>query len=98
MLARNQTFDDMTVVIDGSSFYNCTFNRCKMVYSGLLPATLDGGAFHDCQWEFVPPASNAIAFMSAIYKLGGAEMIENTFRMIRGDKPPTGPTGPIAQH
>jgi hypothetical protein len=94
MLARNKTFNNMTVVIDGSSFYNCTFNRCKMQFAGLLPGTLEGGTFNDCQWQFAPPASNAIEFMAAIYKLGGAEMIENTFRAIRGDNPKTS----TAQH
>jgi hypothetical protein len=95
MLAKNQTFSDMAVVIDGSSFYNCTFNRCKMIFAGMLPATLDSPTFNDCQWEFTPPASNAIAFMTAIYKMGGAELIENTFRAIRGDQPVPAPK---AQH
>jgi len=96
MLARNQTFNDMSIVIDGSSFYACTFNRCKMIFAGILPGTLDNPTFNDCQWEFAPPASNAIGFMTAIYKTGGADLVENIFSTIRGETPRS--DDPVVRH
>jgi len=72
--------------LDGASFYGCTFRRCKLIFSGLLPFTLEGGSYHDCNWEFAGPAANTIAFLSALHKAGAHDLIEGTFRTIRGEQ------------
>jgi hypothetical protein len=86
MIARNQTFNDMTISMDGGSFYGCTFNRCKLQFSGLLPITLDRGNYHDCNWEFSGPAANTVTFMTALYKAGAHDLVEGIFRTIRGEQ------------
>jgi hypothetical protein len=86
MLARNETFNDVTISLDGGSFYGCTFNRCKLRVSGLLPVTLEGGSFQDCNWELVGPAANILSFLAALYKLGARDLVEGAFRVIRGDQ------------
>jgi hypothetical protein len=45
-----------------------------------------------CKWEFNGPAMNTIQFLSAMYKGGSAEVIESTFRAIRGQAAPVTPT------
>ena len=89
MIARNQTFSDITVYLDGSSFYDCVFERCQIVFAGVLPATLNNPRFVDCRWEAIGPALTAISFLSSLYKAGATDLIEATFQSIRGKGPVT---------
>jgi hypothetical protein len=86
MIARNQIFNEVTISMDGGSFYDCTFNRCKLRVSGLLPVTLEGGSFNDCNWELIGPAANILTFLAGLYKLGARDLIEGAFRLIRGEQ------------
>lgn len=92
MIAKKQTFEDTTISLDGGSFYGCTFNRCKLQFSGLLSITLEGGRYNDCNWEFTGPAANTISFMTALYKAGARDLIDGMFRTVRGEQA----TSPIA--
>jgi hypothetical protein len=92
MIAKNETFENMTISLDGASFYECAFSRCIFTFSGLIPVALQGCTFNDCTWTFVGAASNTILFMTALYRAGGADLIEGTFRAIRGEQT----TGPIS--
>jgi hypothetical protein len=93
MIARNQTFENLAISLDGGSFYGCTFNKCRLQFSGLLPVHLEGGnKFENCKWEFAGPASTTIGLMSALYKAGARDLIEATLRVIRGEET----TGPIS--
>jgi len=86
MIAHDETYEENTISLDGASFYGCTFRRCKLIFSGLLPFTLEGGVYHDCNWEFAGPAANTIAFLPALHKAGAHDLIEGTFRTIRGEQ------------
>jgi hypothetical protein len=94
MIARNQTFENITISLDGGSFYECTFSGCRLQFSGLLPVVLIGGAFKDCTWEFTGAATTTVLFMTALYKAGARDLIEGTFSTIRGEQT----TGPISIH
>jgi hypothetical protein len=85
---EKSNIQDMTISLDGGSFYGCTFNRCKLQFSTLLPITLDRGNYNDCNWEFAGPASNTVAFMTAVYKGRGRDIVEGIFRAIRGEQLP----------
>ena len=86
MIAKGQKYSDVTVYLDGSSFYDCTFERCTVVFSSVLPMTLHNPRFIDCKWQATGPAEQTINFMSALYKVGARELIDATFRTIRGEK------------
>jgi hypothetical protein len=86
MIAKNQTFADVTVHLDGSSFYDCTFERCTIVFSSLIPTTLHNPRFVDCRWQAIGPAQLTIEFMSSLYRVGAKDLIEGTFKNIRGEK------------
>jgi hypothetical protein len=96
MIARNQTFSDVTVYLDGSSFYDCTFERCTVVFSGVLPAVLNNPRFVDCRWAAAGPAETTIGFLTALYKAGAKDLIEATFDTIRGKSRGTPLSGPAA--
>jgi len=84
MIAKGQTFTKIKIALDGAHFDNCKFERCILVYSGLLPVTLQSNSFSDCRWEFNGPAANTVGFMQALHKGGAKELIERTLDAIRG--------------
>jgi hypothetical protein len=84
MFADKQAFKDSKIVLDGSSFYGCTFTRCVLVFSGVLPVTMESNVFNDCHWEFAGPAQETLLFLSALHGAGAAELVETTFDRIRG--------------
>jgi hypothetical protein len=88
MIAQKQTFKDLTISLDGSTFVGCTFNHCKLIYSGMLPVTLEDNVFNNCSWDFSGAARNTVGFMSALYMGGGKELIEATIDNIRGKANP----------
>jgi hypothetical protein len=85
MIAQEQHFHDITVYLDGSTFLGCAFERCRFVFSGLIPSHLEGCRFTECKWEFAGPAANVIGFLTSLYSLGGGgkDLVEKTFESIR---------------
>jgi hypothetical protein len=85
VIAKEQTFDDLMIILDGSTFKGCTFNRCTLVYSGSLPVVLQECKFSGCNYRFAGAASMTIGFMSHLYQFGGGgqDLIEATFDAIR---------------
>ena len=88
MFARKQKFENVTIFLDGSSFIECTFENCNLIYSGLLPAALNTNSFNNCRWEFSGAAQNTVGFMADLYRAGAQELIEATFDNIRGKPNP----------
>ncbi|MBS3648156.1 hypothetical protein KEU06_05885 [Pseudaminobacter sp. 19-2017] len=83
MLAFNKKFKDTLVNLDGGTFEGCAFERCTLLFSGLMPPALKSNTFSECKWEFAGPAANTIAFMAALYTGGGEELVEKTLEEIR---------------
>lgn len=90
MIAKGQTFADMTLTLDGGSFVDCRFERCKITICGMLPISLENPRFVDCTWSFSGPASTTVSFMAAMYRAGAKDLIEKTCNGILGK----GPTPP----
>jgi hypothetical protein len=91
MITKDQTFKEVIISLDGNSFYGCKFHRCKFQFSGLLPVHLHRCQFDNCTWDFAGPAANTLSFLRLIYNAGASDLIEETFRSIRGERP----SGPI---
>ena len=78
-----RSFFSKTIALDGSSFVNCVFSKCTMIYSGGETPALSGCRFDDCSWQFGGDAANTIAFLSGMYQGGFDRLIESTFHEIR---------------
>ena len=93
MIVKNKKFRNTFISLDGGTFEKCTFEKCKMIYSGYLPVSLIHCTYGpDLEWSFDGPAANTIAFMRGLYESGATQLIENTFESIRGKPPKSGPT------
>jgi hypothetical protein len=84
-MAQHQgaTFTNERVVLDGNDYDNCTFTNCEVVFSGTASVALNGVTFNDCRWTFDGPAGMTITFMTALYKAGLTDLVEQTFDNIR---------------
>jgi hypothetical protein len=84
-------FEDTGVDLDGHSFVGCTFNRCRVMYSGGNFVDLKVNTFRDCFWEFKGPAAHTLQFLRALYHGcgGGRELVEQTMRQFGVPPEPT---------
>jgi hypothetical protein len=87
MIAHDETFTDAVVYLDGNSFYRCRFERCTIVINGLIGCTLVDPFFADCNWTVSGPAQNTLTLLSALYRAGAKDLVEQTFDQIRGNSP-----------
>ena len=83
MVATNKTFKKQQIVLDGGSFYNCTFDECELIYSGLMPVFMNGNTLKNCRWRFDGPAINTMAFLTMLYNSGAKDLVEATFNGVR---------------
>lgn len=80
------TYKNCTVQLDNNEFVECTFDHCKLIYSGLGPVSLVSCHFTNVGWDFAGPARNTIEFLRGLYHgmgEGGRQLVERTFEDIR---------------
>jgi hypothetical protein len=96
---QDETFTDQRVELDGNAYTNCTFVNCQMVFAATAPVTLQGVSFQNCTWTFDGAAGLTISFMTALYRGGMAELMEQTFANMRGEASPAqaAPSAPARQ-
>ena len=81
---RGRTFQNEDVTLDGNSFENCTFRNCRVIFRGSAATNLVGNQFGEgVNWVFDGPAALTIAFLSALYRGGAKELVEQTLENIR---------------
>lgn len=86
MRIKNQEFNNETIKLDDNSFDHCTFNNCKMIYSGTGPVNLSNSTISNAEWTFEGPAANTMTFLKVITEGlgdGGKELLLNSFEGLR---------------
>ncbi|MBL8580649.1 MAG: hypothetical protein JNL61_00290 [Rhizobiaceae bacterium] len=91
MIAQKQKFVGLRIHLDGGCFDQCVFERCTLVYSGVLGVTMDSSDFIDCNWEMQGPARETLTFLAMLHRAGARELVEATVFNILGRKT-VGPT------
>ena len=85
---EGQTFADEVIALDGNSFKDCRFSRCKLVFTGIADPILMGNHFDPaCTYQFDGPALRTLQFLAALYADGGSRLVEGTFESIRQGPP-----------
>ena len=89
MIARDQVFSDIRIVLDGCSFYRCTFRSCVFVYCASLPVVMESCTYErGCMWEMDRAARHTVDFLTLMYRSGATQAVETAFDLIRGKAPP----------
>ena len=64
---KGKIFETATVELDGSSYQNCTFNRCKLIYRGGPTRLTSCSISPGCSFEF---RDNAAFMLQTLSELG----------------------------
>lgn len=76
-------YSNITVVLDGRRYENCTFHRCTLVFQGGY-FELDGNRITECAWKFEGAAAATIALLQDLYQTGARSTVEGVINLIRG--------------
>lgn len=71
----SNTYKNATVQLDGNNFVRCTFEKCRLEYSGGSPPSLIENSFIDCQWVFNEGAANTATFLRSLVAGGVGGMV-----------------------
>jgi hypothetical protein len=91
MEIRDQTYKDVAINIDGTTYKNCTFLCCRLVFSAVAPMSLAENTFIECTWQVTGAAADTVNFLRTAFCQGGLAGEELTDRMIgviKGRSPP----------
>lgn len=80
-----ETFQDLTIRIDGKHYIDCTFQRCRMEYAGGPPPVFESCTLIDVGWWFDESAGNTIAFLQSTFNTfgqGGKDIVIQMLRFV----------------
>lgn len=63
---RGKHYKDQDIKLDGRNFENCTFDRCRLIYSGKGDVGFNGNSIGATQFVFEGVAANAVSFLQGI--------------------------------
>jgi len=89
MRARNCTFRDATMHVDGQSYRGCRFERCRLIYSGGdLPRMIEC-VFVQCHWTLEGAGARTLRLMKAMVERGGSmrELVERSLGLTEASMP-----------
>ena len=73
----------MTVELDGNTYTRCTFEGCRMRFSGGPIPIFAGSTIKNVTWAWGGPAANALTFLSALHNHFGEQGRRDAEEMIR---------------
>lgn len=80
-----QTFNGVTVNMDGNAFDRCQFANCTLVYSGGEIPSMQNCSLDGCRWNFTDAAQRTLQFLHALYNDPAAKpLVEQIFEAVRG--------------
>lgn len=91
MIAVGKTYRGLRVQLDGGSFRDCTFEDCRLHFSGAFGVELTNCKFKNgCSWHVDGHAKETLDFLRTLYREGGPRIVETTFDTVRGQSNRTG--------
>ena len=86
LVVVGKTFEESLIELDGISFEQCRFVRCKLVYGGGVEVDFKECSFEQCNWVFEGPADRTLVYLSSLYRgfgPAGRDIVEDIFESIR---------------
>jgi hypothetical protein len=80
------TLVNQTIVIDGNSYANCTFEGCTLIFNATAIPTLSGCKFTRTTFALGGHADLTVQFLTALYASGAHDIVNVMLSKIRGDK------------
>lgn len=83
---RDKTFTNQDLVVSGHTFSGCTFDGCRLIYTGVGDCELIASTMRKCRWAFDGPAASTMQFLAQLYHECGPEgrrLVDETFAEVR---------------
>lgn len=85
------SYNHETVLMDGVVFRDCSFQACRLIFSGSRAPVFEYCRFADCEWVFEGFAAEALSCLTAMWGAGARQavqtMVERVVRSERADSP-----------
>ncbi len=98
MVIKNYTFEAEPVLMDFHDYRHCQFKKCRLIFCGYSPVTVDNCRFEGCRWEFRGPAMATLEFLAHMHQSGsemGKLIVQQAIAIITQQPPPqTAPATP----
>lgn len=88
MQYKDQTFENMDIILDNNEYIGCIFKSCNLHYAGGNSISLENCALEHCRFTLDGCAANTIGTLSAFYKMGFRKQIDFIIDDIRGNVKP----------
>jgi hypothetical protein len=87
---QQREFVDETVMLDGNSYENCSFTRCRFVYAGGALPTITAPSMRDCEWELTETAGRVLILLRGLVTMGRFGPATKAIEFIQGGSPHQG--------
>ena len=81
---RAVSFTQENVTLDGMTFSDCEFRKCRLIYSGGEPPVFDACKFDHCDWRFEGPAARTLEHLKGVWGAGGKPTVQALIKDITG--------------
>ena len=81
---RATAFTHETVNLDGMTFEDCEFRKCRLIYSGGEAPIFEGCKFDTCEWRMDGPAADTLACLRAMWTAGAKPVVQGLIKEITG--------------
>ena len=81
-MQSSTAFTRETVQLDGETFYDCDFQKCRLVYAGGEAPVFTQCRFEDCDWKFEESAARTLEHMKAVWNAGGKQQLQGLIKEI----------------
>lgn len=79
-----KAFTNETVHLDGQSYFDCEFKKCRMVYEGGEIPEFNGCHFDACDWKLEGAANRTVNWLKFLHATGNQTLVEGIMKMISG--------------
>lgn len=81
----DRQFKDRELQLDGNVYKRCSFDDCKLIFSGGLLPIMDGCTFGNNRWNYAGAADRTLLYLRSLYHAGEGfrTMIDQLFDDIR---------------
>lgn len=86
LVAKDRTFENMEITLDGAHLTGCLVKKCKVYYNGGKIPILSKTSFQDSNFLFGDAAERTLRFISHMYRSGNQQTIDALFELLRNDK------------
>ncbi len=81
---RATSFTHETVNLDGMTFEECEFRKCRLIYSGGEAPIFESCKFDGCEWRMDGPAADTLAHLKAMWNAGAKPVVQGLIKEITG--------------